>query len=68
MKFSLLINIYCRKPEGDLKSSSTNPVVFMKRKGTVFESSRHPADREDFEATGNEIHFTPNNKGKKQYL
>lgn len=31
----------------------------------VFESSRHPADREDFEATGNET-YTPG-KGKKSY-
>lgn len=37
------------------------------RKGIIFESSRHPADREDFEATGNENHFTSNAKGKKQY-
>lgn len=36
------------------------------RKGIIFESSRHPADREDFEATGNESLFTsPNCKGKK---
>lgn len=31
----------------------------------VFESSRHPADREDFEATGNET-YVPG-KGKKSY-
>ena len=29
----------------------------------VFESSRHPADREDFEATGNETYVS--GKGKK---
>lgn len=31
----------------------------------VFESSRHPADREDFEATGNETYIP--GKGKKPY-
>jgi ankyrin repeat domain-containing protein 17 len=31
----------------------------------VFESSRHPADREDFEATGNETYIS--GKGKKSY-
>lgn len=31
----------------------------------VFESSRHPADREDFEATGNETYIP--GKGKKSY-
>ncbi|XP_066594349.1 ankyrin repeat and KH domain-containing protein 1 isoform X2 [Prorops nasuta] len=31
----------------------------------VFESSRHPADREDFEATGNETYMP--GKGKKSY-
>lgn len=33
------------------------------RKGLVFESSRHPAEREDFEATGSENYVS--NKGKK---
>lgn len=37
-----------------------------KMKGLVFESSlRHPADREDFEATGNETYIP--GKGKKSY-
>lgn len=31
----------------------------------VFESSRHPAEREDFEATGNETYVS--GKGKKSY-
>lgn len=31
----------------------------------VFESSRHPAEREDFEATGNETYIPA--KGKKSY-
>lgn len=31
----------------------------------VFESSRHPAEREDFEATGNETYVSV--KGKKSY-
>lgn len=36
-----------------------------KNKGSlVFESSRHPADREDFEATGNET-YIPGNKNRK---
>lgn len=36
-----------------------------KNKGhLIFEASRHPADREDFEATGNET-YIPVNKGKK---
>lgn len=36
-----------------------------KNKGSlVFESSRHPADREDFEATGNET-YVPASKGRK---
>lgn len=34
----------------------------------MFESSRHPADREDFEATGNEnLYTSPNAKGKKTH-
>lgn len=33
-------------------------------KSLVFESSRHPADREDFEATGNET-YIPASKGRK---
>lgn len=36
------------------------------RKGLVFESSRHPAEREDFESTGNENYVSSSNKGKKQ--
>lgn len=35
------------------------------RKGLVFESSRHPAEREDFESTGNE-NYVSTSKGKKQ--
>ncbi|RZF38209.1 hypothetical protein LSTR_LSTR005570 [Laodelphax striatellus] len=35
-----------------------------KPKQLIFESSRHPADREDFEATGNET-YVPAVKGKK---
>lgn len=35
-----------------------------KPKHLIFEASRHPADREDFEATGNET-YIPANKGKK---
>lgn len=35
------------------------------RKGLVFESSRHPAEREDFESTGNE-NYVSTTKGKKQ--
>lgn len=34
------------------------------RKGLVFESTRHPAEREDFESTGNETYVS--SKGKKQ--
>lgn len=56
--------------EDDFKCSTSthiksgNPI----RKGIVFESSRlNPADREDFEATGGELHFTSSTKGKKQY-
>lgn len=30
----------------------------------IFEASRHPADREDFEATGNET-YVPISKGKR---
>ncbi|XP_044743261.1 ankyrin repeat and KH domain-containing protein 1 isoform X4 [Chrysoperla carnea] len=38
------------------------------RKGLlVFEASRHPCDREDFEATGNE-NYAPVVKGKKLYI
>ncbi|XP_063991503.1 ankyrin repeat domain-containing protein 17 isoform X4 [Diachasmimorpha longicaudata] len=46
-------------------SSSTSGVNVSERKikGQVFESSRHPAEREDFEATGNE-NYIPG-KGKK---
>ncbi|XP_015120121.1 ankyrin repeat domain-containing protein 17 isoform X3 [Diachasma alloeum] len=46
-------------------SSSTSGVNVSERKikGQVFESSRHPAEREDFEATGNE-NYVPG-KGKK---
>lgn len=45
------------------KSKSSN--LDRKAKGhLIFEASRHPADREDFEATGNET-YTPVSKGKK---
>lgn len=37
------------------------------RKGMVFEASRHPAEREDFEATGNET-YIPSSKNKKETL
>lgn len=46
--------------------SSTVNCGERKLKGQlVFESSRHPADREDFEATGNETYMP--GKGKKTY-
>ncbi|KAL6268769.1 hypothetical protein P5V15_001894 [Pogonomyrmex californicus] len=46
--------------------SSTTVSSDRKLKGQlVFESSRHPADREDFEATGNETYVS--GKGKKSY-
>lgn len=46
--------------------TSTTVSSDRKLKGQlVFESSRHPADREDFEATGNET-YVPG-KGKKSY-
>lgn len=46
--------------------ASTTASSDRKLKGQlVFESSRHPADREDFEATGNETYVS--GKGKKSY-
>lgn len=46
--------------------TSTTVSSDRKLKGQlVFESSRHPAEREDFEATGNETYIT--GKGKKSY-
>lgn len=48
------------------RASTTINCTDRKLKGQlVFESSRHPADREDFEATGNET-YVPG-KGKKSY-
>lgn len=47
--------------------ASTINCTDRKLKGQlVFESSRHPADREDFEATGNDT-YVPGGKGKKSY-
>lgn len=48
------------------RTSTTVSCADRKLKGQlVFESSRHPADREDFEATGNETYVS--GKGKKSY-
>lgn len=44
------------------RSSNSNPNV---KKALVFEASRHPAEREDFEATGNETYVS--NKNKKSH-
>lgn len=44
------------------RSSTSNATA---RKGLIFESTRHPAEREDFEATGNENYF--NSKTKKSH-
>lgn len=49
------------KNETSSKTRSSNPPP---RKGMVFEASRHPAEREDFEATGNET-YIPSSKTKK---
>lgn len=38
------------------------------RKGLVFEASRHPAEREDFEATGNETYIPNKNKKSHKYV
>lgn len=47
-------------------SSRSSAINCGKLKGQlVFESSRHPADREDFEATGNETYMP--GKSKKSY-
>ncbi|KAF5307348.1 hypothetical protein FQR65_LT07065 [Abscondita terminalis] len=41
------------------KNSRANQNI---KKGLIFESTRHPAEREDFEATGNEGYVTSRNK------
>lgn len=50
------------KSESSTKNRTSNKDNL--RKGMVFEASRHPAEREDFEATGNET-YIPTNKNKK---
>lgn len=41
------------------KTSRTNQNI---KKGLIFEATRHPAERDDFEATGNEIYVPARNK------
>lgn len=48
-----------------VRSSAVNCGERKLKGQLVFESSRHPADREDFEATGNETYIP--GKGKKSY-
>lgn len=48
-----------------IETKSTRSNNQQIRKGLIFESSRHPAEREDFESTGNEI-YVSTSKGKKQ--
>lgn len=44
------------------RTTNQNP-----RKGLVFEASRHPAEREDFEATGNETYIPHKSKKSHKY-
>lgn len=53
------------KPDNSTNSKNSRLTHQLLRKPLVFESSRHPADREDFESTGNES-YVSNTKGKKQ--
>lgn len=58
----------CASPSSSSARTATTAVTSNDRKvkgQLVFESSRHPAEREDFEATGNET-YTPG-RGKKSY-
>lgn len=52
--------------KGRSSSNSNNNTNQSLRKGMVFEASRHPAEREDFEATGNET-YIPSSKNKKSH-
>ncbi|KRT80913.1 Ankyrin repeat-containing protein, partial [Oryctes borbonicus] len=47
------------------KNSRSSTSSASARKGLIFESTRHPAERDDFEATGNENYF--NSKTKKTH-
>ncbi|KAK9744180.1 Ankyrin repeats (3 copies) [Popillia japonica] len=47
------------------KNSRSSTSSASARKGLIFESTRHPAERDDFEATGNETYF--NSKTKKAH-
>lgn len=49
-------------PERDYKSHDKVPRASQVKKALVFESSRHPADREEFEATGNETYIPTKNR------
>lgn len=44
------------------KGHDKTPRVSQTKKALVFESSRHPADREEFEATGNETYIPTKNR------
>lgn len=54
-----------KRPEKSSESKNSRTNNLNPRKGLVFEASRHPAEREDFEATGNET-YVPN-KSKKSH-
>ena len=45
-----------------LRNGSSNTGNQVVRKGMIFESTRHPAEREDFEATGNDSYFAGKQK------
>lgn len=56
------------KSEATSKSRSNINSNQNTRKGMVFEASRHPAEREDFEATGNETYIpTTKSNNKKSH-
>lgn len=59
-------NDHPESPKSDKNHDNKSKQNLSIRKGLVFESTKSPADRDDFEATGNEV-YVSNKKSKQNF-